>query len=85
MDETVTIAELDDDEGKVYVFGLPEEMIGGEDSLEPTLDEVHENLSRLFDHACIILFKNPPEGDVTVGELSPEDVERVLEAEHVSA
>lgn len=77
-DAKATIAELDDEEGKVYALGLNLDAISERD-----LDDLLDLLDRRFEEAGWMVFGFPIEGSVEISEMDPADVEEIIDTHNL--
>jgi len=75
---TVTIAELDDREDKVYALGL-----NPDDYSDPELDDLLELLEARFDHAGWLVVGLPIEGNIEISEIDPEEVQEIIDYQNI--
>lgn len=68
-DQTVEIAELDDEEGKVYIFGVD----SGQAS-EEEFDSFLETVESLFEEAEVLVFNTSIEGGIRVQAVDKEEL-----------
>lgn len=74
MTDPVTIAELDDSEGRVYVFGVNAKSLTGDE-----LSDFNETLERTFDNAGWLVVGAPIQGSVEIVEMTKEAARELID------
>lgn len=78
MSEKATIAELDDEVGKVYVLGV--------DMTDMTADEKDafaDSFARPFDDARVVVIGLPIEGSVEISEMDRDEMQELIDYHNV--
>lgn len=78
MTDALTIADLDDEAGKVYAFGMDIEAFSDE-----ALVDLREHIETTFEEAAWMLVNLPIEGSVEISEMDREEVLAAVEDHNV--